>query len=83
MESERKQMKIIRENNGIAVIEDDGDFYVVGLSRPNLQLMSIGRDNPACGGRWVANFCRCGLNYVSHPRSRNSAISAFRRFCKA
>lgn len=73
-------MRIIREQNGVAVIEDEGFFFTVGLSRPTMQVSSIGRgDSPADGGQWVANFCREGLDYVSHARTRRAAMEAFRR----
>lgn len=75
-------MRIIRERNGVAVIEDDGAYYTVGLSRPDMQVSSLGRECPAGGGQWVARFSRSGLDYVSHARTRKSAMDAFFRYAR-
>ncbi len=72
-------MNIIKQQNGIAVIEDNGGFFCVGLSR-DMQVSSLGQDNPDQRGCvWVANYSPSGLNYVSRPRSRASAMAMLRR----
>jgi hypothetical protein len=74
-------VNIIREQYGVAVIEDDGAYFCVGLARPNLQVSSLGDDSPE-NGNWVANFCRSGLDYVSCARTRRTAMAMFRRYMK-
>ena len=75
--------KIIREQDGIAVVELDGQFYTAGLNRENAQFYSVGSDSPKPSGRWFGGWSDEGLKYVASGRTRASAMSAFRRAIKA
>lgn len=76
-------MEIIKEDDGIAVVEVDEEFYVVGLSRQNHQVYSVLSSDchPKCG-RWVARMNDAGVRFVANSRTRGAAMAAFRREMK-
>ena len=68
----------VASRGNICVFELDGRYYVVEVG--DYQVLSIGTDNPAGGGRWFANgLGDDAIRYVAHGRSRAAAMAMLRR----
>jgi hypothetical protein len=73
-------MNIIKEENGVAIIEIDNAYYVVEINRDQGQVYSIvPSDSPCGGGQWYGAMSEPGVKYVASGRSKSAAFSAYRR----
>lgn len=71
------------ERSKIAVIELSEDYYVVEYDRSSGRVKSVMySDMPSGDGVWVANASDFGLQYVATPRSKEAAMSGYRRAVK-
>jgi hypothetical protein len=72
-------MNVIKQNGGIAVIQDGDDYFCVGLDAAKGQVFSLGADCPKeRNTQWCGSYSRSGLDYVSHARTRKRAMEMFR-----
>ena len=77
-------MKVIREKrylyHAVQVVELGGDYFVVRVEGEQC-FSAMRSDHPAGGGVWAADYDDDGVAIVASPRTRDSALSGFRRVC--
>ena len=77
-----KGFHIVREDDlGHAMIEMDGLYYIVAVDRQAKEFQSVlPCDAHEDGGGWLAKWTGDGLRYVASGRSRNAAMTQWRKY---